>query len=148
MKWPIFVLCVGLLIAALSVPASGIPGPGGNCLTLDVKPDTPVGGGDVVHITLSGGREDDHAVLFAGHDLGSYSIGGWTLDLIPDAMQHLGTFPVSGSINIDLTLPNPIPPALAGTTQHVQGASVGRGCCHGGELKWHESNLDLVELLH
>ena len=119
---------------------------GGGCLKLDVTPNVPVSGGDVVSICVSNGHEDHYAFLAFGWQQGSYSLWGWDLDLIPMKTMYLGQFSASGEISFDVTVPSPIPPAWSGHVLYAQGGSVGEGCCQ-GTWCWKDSDLDSVEFL-
>ncbi len=137
------VLSALVLIAPHAYSNCGGGGGGESCdLTLVVEPNDPVGGGDVVSVTLSDGHEGHQAFLAVGWQLGTYKIYGWTLDLIPVAHWRLGAFPASCELAVSFTLPSQIPPSWSGRTLHIQGTSVGQGCCG---WKWNVSNLDSIE---
>jgi len=117
---------------------------GGCSLDLEILPDAPVGAGDKVSITLSEGHEDNWAFIVVGYQLGTTQLHGWDLDLIPSNGWYFDQFPSTGELTVTHTLPTPLPPFLSGATLHIQGVSVGQGCCG---LSWAESNLDKLEFL-
>ncbi len=140
----LFVLAA--LVALTPHAYSNCGGGGGHgCdLVLVVEPNVPVGGGDVITLTLSEGHEDHKAFVAFGWQLGTHNVYGWTLDLIPIGHWSMGQFPASGEIAFSYTLPPQIPPSWSGQTLHIQGLSAGQGCCG---WKWAVSNLDSIEFL-
>jgi len=97
----------------------------GDPLTLVVEPNTPVGGGDTISLTLSEGTEGDIAFLFFGTELGQFPIHELTLDLIPFFLIPLGFFDENGTVAFDIQLPADLPPEVSGTIMYLQAASLG-----------------------
>ena len=141
----VFLTCA--LVFAFGIPALGLAQQG-QMLDLVVKPDTPVGGGDLVKGVVTDGRFEDHAALFMGTMLGQYPIGRIFLGVIPEKIQYLGQFPLTGRIDFGFKLPAQLPPSLSGVTVYMQVASVGEhhqgGGGHHHQYMWHKSNLDRV----
>jgi len=143
----LFTLCsAGLIVLALGFSANALNGnaPDEGCdLELVVTPDVPCKPGDVIDLTLSGAHEDNHGMIIMGEDLGSYTFYKWELDLIPTFWLYLGLFSVTEEINLQIHLPNNLPPGVSGMIFNLQGVSAGMGCCG---MKYLKSDLDTIEI--
>lgn len=135
---------VALMLAMLIAPfttshASVSPTP----LVLNVTPDFPVQGGDVIGFSFSGGTPGAFLYVFFGLTPGSLHVGGVTLDIAyPFLPVHGGLVNGAGVASGGLKVPGSTPlNGLSGLTLLVQGITVK---VTDGGVVWQASNTDTV----